>query len=55
MIEEKFELLVRYCEEKSLPLIVGANSNAHSTTWGLDNNNRGLVLEELIAQNSLHV
>ena len=55
VIEEKFELLVRYCEEKSLPLIVGADSNAHSTTWGPDNNNRGLVLEDFIAQNSLHV
>ena len=33
-IENNFESLVKYCKEKSLPLIVGADSNAHSTYWG---------------------
>ena len=34
-IENNFERLVKYCKEKSLPLIVGADSNAHSTYLSL--------------------
>ena len=47
--------MVRHCELNSLPLVVGADTNAHSTTWGPSNNNRGLVLDDFIAQNDLHV
>ena len=55
VIEEKFELLVKHCQEKSLPLIVGADTNAHSTYWGPSHNKRGLDLEDFIVQNDLYV
>ena len=32
-IENNFERLVKYCKEKSLPLIVGADSNAQPLYW----------------------
>ena len=44
-IENNFERLVKYCKEKSLPLIVGADSNAHSTYWGPSQNRRGQEFE----------
>ena len=54
-IENNFERLVKYCKEKSLPLIVGADSNAHSTYWGPSQNRRGQEFEDFIAENELFV
>ena len=54
-IENNFESLVKYCKEKSLPLIVGADSNAHSTYWGPSQNRRGQEFEDFIAENELFV
>ena len=42
-----FMELVRECKKKKLPLIVGMDSNAHSSMWGAeDTNDRGRELEE---------
>ena len=47
--------IVERCRDKNTPLIIGADSNAHSTLWGPDNNPRGLDMEGFIAQHNLHV
>ena len=49
------ESLVQHCNTKQLPLIVGADSNAHSHLWGPDQNSRGDAFEDLISQNDLTV
>ena len=46
--------VVAYCEDNSLGLILGMDSNAHSTLWGNeDNNSRGDALEEYVMENIL--
>ena len=48
--------LVKFCKQSNLPLIVGMDSNAHSSMWGSsDDNKRGEDLEELILEQNLHV
>ena len=37
--------LLRKCRAKSLPLVLGIDSNAHSLLWGPDSNSRGEVVE----------
>ena len=46
--------VVTYCEDNRLGLILGMDSNAHSTLWGNeDNNPRGDALEEYVMENIL--
>jgi ribonuclease HI len=47
--------LVNYCNSKKVPLIVCMDSNSHSSIWGLENNQRGDILEEYIFANNLNV
>ena len=43
-----FMELVKECKKRKLPLIVGMDSNAHSSMWGAeDTNDRGRELEEV--------
>ena len=50
----ELDKLVQYCTNKQLPLIVGLDSNSHSTMWGeRSTNNRGETLEIWLLQNNL--
>ncbi len=52
----KFVQLLKFCDSKSIPLIVGADFNAHSMLWGCEvTNKRGEELEELILRFNLNV
>ena len=49
-------LLVTYCEHNNLPLVIGADSNAHHLVWGSTNiNPRGDKLLEYLLANDLDV
>ena len=51
-----FMELVRECKKRKLPLIVGMDSNAHSSMWGAeDTNDRGRELEEIFFELDLVV
>jgi ribonuclease HI len=55
MISEEFKQLVAHCTSKNLPLIVMADSNAHSTTWGSPSTNpRGAEFENFMIDYSLN-
>ena len=48
--------LVHCCNAKSLPLIIGADTNAHHFWWGSkDCNQRGFILTEYLATADLEV
>ena len=48
--------LLEFCNSKRIPLIVGADSNAHSVLWGCkETNKRGEDLEELILRFNLNL
>jgi hypothetical protein len=50
----EFEELVRYCEEKTLSLIVGCDSNCHHTVCGSAScNDRGVALVEFLNSTNL--
>ena len=53
---QKFVQLLEFCDSKRIPLIVGADSNAHSVLWGCEETNkRGEELKELILRFYLNV
>ncbi len=53
---QKFVQLLEFCDSKRIPLIVGADSNAHSVLWGCEETNKwGEELEELILRFNLNV
>ena len=47
--------LVQHCQNKCIPLIMGLDSNSHSTLWGPTQNKRGGDLEDFINANDLVV
>ncbi|QQP41066.1 Uncharacterized protein FKW44_015317, partial [Caligus rogercresseyi] len=47
--------LMKFSQDKNYSLIIGMDSNAHSSLWGLDTNRRGEVIEEFILGNGLVV
>ncbi len=48
--------LLQYCHTHKVPLLVGADSNAHSSIWGcVENNDRGQDFEDLLDQYELTV
>ncbi len=52
----ELDYLVKYCHDKRIPLIVGADTNAHSPMWGeVDTNKRGGDLEEWITACNLTI
>ena len=53
---DKFKELVTYCNMKNLPLVIGADTNAHHEHWGNhDINQRGAELFESIVELDLFV
>lgn len=48
--------LIRYCRAGNIPLLIGMDSNAHSSSWGSkEDNARGLELEEFLLEEDLHL
>jgi len=45
--------LLEHTLKNNIPLVIGMDSNAHSTLWGIDDNDRGTKLETIIFQNNL--
>ena len=45
--------LLEHTFRENIPLIIGVDANAHSTLWGVDENARGLKMENLIFQHNL--
>ncbi len=55
-IQIRLGKVVECCSRKKIPLILGIDTNAHSTTWGCESSNpRGETLEEWIIQKDLFV
>lgn len=53
-IPEQLVLLVEYCTENKLDLLVGCDANAHNTVWGCENNNsRGDMVLDFILLHKL--
>lgn len=56
VVNDRLEELVDYCNEKKRSLLIGVDSNAHSTLWGNEaSNSRGDQLEEFIFAKNLTV
>ena len=49
------EDLMNMAEQKGFPILMGIDSNAHSTMFGTSNNNRGNDLEDFILQHGMNV
>ena len=53
---KEWENLLTTCRIKNIPCVIGIDCNAHSPQWGCkDENLRGKILEELIAQYNLQI
>ena len=49
VLTDKFQELVAHCKDYGIPLVAGADTNAHSHLWGSNEpNRRGETLEEFI-------
>ena len=56
VVPRELEALVSHCKVDKIPLILGVDSNAHSTLWGEDHSNkRGEDLEEWIIRHNLFI
>ena len=55
VIPENIRNLVSECSYKGIPLILGIDSNAHSTLWGLETDSRGERIEEFILDHGLEL
>ncbi len=52
----ELDRLANHCRKGRLPLIIGMDSNSHSTMWGENKTNkRGEALEEWLMENNLNV
>ena len=47
--------MLDYAKEKGLGILLGADTNSHSCTFGPDTNKRGEQLELFIAKHNLHI
>ena len=55
VIPNSLRKLIQFSDEKRLPILIGMDSNCHSTLFGPETNSRGVLLEEFIIANSLAV
>ena len=55
VVEEWLRRIIKFSDDKNWPIIIGMDSNAHSTLFGKDNNSRGEELEDFIINNGLCV
>jgi len=54
-ISPELERIMQYVSDNGLAIIIGADTNAHSTSFGPDNNKRGEDLDEFIATHGLKI
>jgi len=54
-IPDNMQKVVRKCLLRQKPIILSIDSNAHSEWWGLETNDRGVMVEEFILTNSLRL
>ena len=50
-----FQKLMRFAGDQGMPIIIGADSNCHSTLFGPDQNKRGDELDEWISEHCLSI
>ena len=55
VVQQWLEDFIEFANKKNYPVLIGMDSNAHSTLYGPDSNRRGEMLEEFIINNSLHI
>ena len=56
VISKGLDSIISFANDRGIPVILGIDSNAHSTLWGCDEDNkRGQTLEEWIITNQLLV
>ena len=54
VIPDSLEKNMVFCKANNIPILIGMDSNSHSTLWGCEENNkRGEILEEWILQQDL--
>ena len=54
-VQEWFEELLAFVNTNNYPIIIGIDTNAHSTLYGCETNRRGEVLEEFIFKHNLEI
>ena len=47
--------ILSYAEDRKLPLLIGSDTNSHTTLTGTDTNKRGTALEEVIIEHGLMI
>ena len=55
VITKKLREVVEFADRNRFPLLIGMDSNCHSTMFGNETNARGRILENFIINNSLQV
>ena len=55
VVQDWLDKLVKFAEDRRLPIIMAFDSNAHSQLYGPDTNDRGKEFEDFILQNGLTV
>ena len=54
-IEPLIEPVLNYCHQHGYGVLIGADTNAHHTDWGLDTNERGKQLETIVDKYGLTI
>ncbi len=56
VVSPEMNRLQKYCRDERIPLIIGMDSNAHSTVWGEEESNpRGVELEQWLMEMEMNV
>ncbi len=56
VVSPELNRLQKYCRDERIPLIIGMDSNAHSTVWGEgESNHRGVELEQWLMEMGMNV
>ena len=55
VISEKLIDIISYANSHSLPILLGIDTNCHSTFFGLETNPRGAILKDFIIEHSLKI
>jgi hypothetical protein len=55
-LSREFEVLMHYCEEENLYLVIGCDSNTHHMVWGRTNcSDRGAVFLEFLNSSNFEI
>ncbi len=56
VVSSELNRLQKFCRDERIPLIIGMDSNAHSTVWGEEeSNHRGVELEQWLMEMGMNV